>query len=177
MSLALRPGFAVELACPSRQLLERLYARLGAGPHQLRRTRAFGGGELSVRDRDHFVLTVAEDRQRVWSPWLRVEVTPRDEGSHLAARFSPHPSVWTLFAFSYIGLSLILMLSLCYAAALAMTGASPWALGVSGATVLAMVALWGASQLGQRWSRAQMEELRDELERAVADCGGPSCGA
>lgn len=132
---------------------------------------------VTIRDDEHFVLTVPEDQQRVWSPWLRVEVSQRGDGSHLAARFSPHPSVWTLFAFSYLGLSVIFMISLCYAAALAMIGAAPWALAVSGATALVMLAMWGVSQLGQRWSRAQMEELRDELERAVRDCGGASCGA
>lgn len=173
MSLTFRPAFSVEVACPSRQLLQRLYERLGDGRHQLRRTRAFSGGESAPRDHDHFVLTVADDQQRVWSPWLRVEVTPLGEGAHLAARFSPHPSVWTLFAFSYIGMSVILMISLCYSAALAMMGASPWTLAVSLATALVMLGMWVISQVGQRWSSDQMQELRDALERAIADCTPP----
>lgn len=173
VSVALRPGFSMDLACPSATVLERLYEKLDKGPHQLRRTRAFNGqGQPVARDNDHFVLTVDEASQRVWSPWLRVEVTPKGDGAHLAARFSPHPSVWTLFAFTYLGLTVILLLSLCFAAALVMTGASPWALFVSGGTAVVMLAMWWASQIGQRWSRDQMLALRDELEQAVTECTG-----
>lgn len=171
MSLALRPSFSVDLDCPSRIVLERLFARLGAGPHQLRRTRVFGGERAAEAPaHDIFVLTVSEAEQHVWSPWLTVEVSPREGGASLFARFSPHPSVWTLFAFSYIALSAVLLFSLCFAAALAMSGGSPWALFASGGTALVMLALWWISQVGQRLARGQMEALRADLEGAIAVC-------
>lgn len=171
MSLALRPTFSVELACPSTVALERLYAALGAGPHVLRRTRSpGGGGEGETRAHDHFVLTVADDAQRVWSPWLGVEVSPRDTGATLLARFSPHPSVWTFFAFAYLTLSVVLMFSLCFTAALAMSGGRPWSLLVSAGVVVVMAALWATAQLGQRLARAEMESLRAALEAAIARC-------
>lgn len=177
MSVALRPSFSVDLACPSKVALERLFARLGAGPYQLRRTRSFGSDQASrIRDRDHFILTLADAEQRFWSPWLNVEVTPQGDGARLFARFSPHPSVWTFFAFAYIGLSTLLLLSLCFAAAQVMSGSSPWALGASAASALLMLGLWAASQVGQRWAHAQMDELRAELEGAISACREASEG-
>jgi hypothetical protein len=174
MSAAIRPSFSLDLSCPSRLVLERLFARLGPGRYPLRRTRSFGGahGAGRVRERDHFILTVPEAEQRIWSPWLNVEVTPQGDGSRLFARFSPHPSVWTLFAFAYLGLSTVFLLSLCVAGAQSMSRSSPWALGVSAAAALVMLAMWGAAQIGQRLARAQMEELRAELEQAIHDCLG-----
>jgi hypothetical protein len=53
-----------------------------------------------------------------------------------------------------------------------MSRSSPGALGVSAAAALVMLAMWGAAQIGQRLARAQMEELRAELEQAIHDCLG-----
>ncbi|MCU0659074.1 MAG: hypothetical protein MUF64_28600 [Polyangiaceae bacterium] len=175
MSASIRPSFSVDLACSSKVVLARLFERLGSGPYQLRRTRSFGGqNEGVIRAQDHFILTVADREQRVWSPWLNVEVKPQGDGAHLFARFSPHPSVWTLFAFSYLFLVTMLLLSLCFAGALVMSGATgvPWPLWVSGGALVVMALLWVASQVGQRWAQGQMAELRGALESAVEACEG-----
>jgi hypothetical protein len=82
--------------------------------------------------------------------------------------------VWTLFAFAYLGMSTILLLSLCFSGALVMSGSPPWALGVSAAAALVMGGLWVASQVGQRWSQTQMEELRAALEGAIEACAPPA---
>lgn len=172
MSAAIRPSFALDLDCPSKVVLERLFARLSAGPHQLRRTRAFGSDRAAEgRDRDHFILTVAEQDQHLWSPWLNVEVKPRKGGAYLFARFGPHPSVWTGFAFCYLGLTLGLLLALSFSAALSMSGGSPWTLWLAGAIALAMLGLWGVSLAGQRLAREEMSELRAEFDAALRACG------
>ena len=127
---------------------------------------------MDGKEKDHFVLTVAESEQRPWSPWLDVEVTPRDGGTRLFARFGPNPGVWTGFAMTYIGLTLLLLISLCWALALVLGRmGSPWTLWVSAGAALAMAVLWGASQVGQRWGRGQMVALRGALEAALAECG------
>lgn len=172
MSAEIRPTFALELDCPSRLVIQRIYERLGEGPHQLRRTRSWGGRPTDGKEKDHFVLTVAETEQRPWSPWLDVEVTPRDGGTHVFARFGPNPGVWTGFAMTYIGLSLLFLISLCWALALVLGRMGPpWTLSISAGSALAMAALWGASQVGQRWGRGQMVALRASLESAIAECG------
>jgi len=166
----------MDVRCPSQVLLTRLFATLSQGPHELRRTRAFGARpdvEEPVRERDHFVLTVRESQQHFWSPWLNVEVRPRGDGDALVGRFSPHPSVWTGFAFAYLALVMVLLLSLSFSLALHLSGSAPWTLGIAGGTVVVMLLMWVASQLGQRWAHAQMDTLRAALEAAVAECDAP----
>ncbi|MBE7447589.1 MAG: hypothetical protein HS111_01475 [Kofleriaceae bacterium] len=171
MALALRPGFAVDLACPGHVAIERLTAAIGAGPMQLRRSRVPGGGrDTPRRDHDHLVLVGPAAQQRFWSPWLTIDVAPREGGAQVRARFSPHPSVWTGFAFGYLTVTVVLVLSLAFAGAQAMMGSAPWALWGSAGAAVALVGLWSAAQLGQRLARAEMEALAGELERALAAC-------
>ncbi|MBL0220333.1 MAG: hypothetical protein IPQ07_41500 [Myxococcales bacterium] len=137
----------------------------------MRRARVPGGGrDLSARDRDHLVLTVPAAQQRLWSPWLTIDITPRDGGSHLFARFSPHPSVWTGFAFGYLTFGVVLLFSLIFAGAHAMVGGELWPFQVSAGALLVLGAMWGASRVGQQLARGQMTTLRHELERAIETC-------
>jgi hypothetical protein len=171
----LRPQFAVTLACPSTEVLRRLCERLERGSQKLRRTRVPGGGgggrgSEAPRDRDFFVLTVPETEQRIYSPWLTVEVEPEGKGSRLKARFGPHPQVWTGFAFVYLASAVTFLFSLAFAAALMTTGGSPWSLYISAGTAALMVILFAISRVGQRLSRGQMAALQSELLSAVKDC-------
>lgn len=173
MALALRPSFAIELVVPAARALPRLAAELERGPMSLRRTRVPGGGsgEDRPRDRDHLVLTVPASQRHFWSPWLTIEVSPRGTGTHLMSRFSPHPSVWTAFAFGYLALGCLTAVSLAIAGSgLLVRGADQgWALWAAGGGVLCMAILWWVSQLGQRVARAQMAALAAELERVTAE--------
>lgn len=177
MALALRPSFAIELAVPSRKVLPQLTAALTAGPMALRRTRVPGSGRDDQRalDRDHLVLTVPERDQHFWSPWLTVEVTPLRGGAHLFARFSPHPSVWTAFAFGYLALGTITAVALAIAGSgLLVRGAGqPWSLWVAAGCAIGMVVMWWVSQVGQRIARDQMALLTGELDRAIDATGAP----
>lgn len=170
MGMALRPRVEVELPCSSRDAIENLYARLSASPLRVKRTRVPGGGRDSgPRDEAHVVLTVPAADQHVWSPWLTVELSPRGDATHVLARFSPHPSVWTGFAFGYLTLGVVFAVALVIAgsAALLPGGGQSWALWVAGGAALVMAGMWWASQIGQRLARAQMDTLRDELDRAI----------
>ena len=116
MAMVLRPGFLVDVAISSRELIERLEAALAAGPMQIKRTRVPGGGEEpGTRSVEHLVLTVPDAQQHFWSPWLTIELSPGDAGTHLRATFSPHPSVWTGFAFGYLTMTVVLVASLVIA--------------------------------------------------------------
>lgn len=168
MALALRPSFAVDVPAPSRQVIHQLAAQLALGPMVVRRTRPPGGGhDAKQLDHDHLVLTVPVAQQRIWSPWLAIEVSPKQAGTHVFARFSPHPSVWTGFAFGYITFGALLMFSLVFAGAQAMTGGQPWGLWGSVGAALALGGMWWASQIGQRLAHTQMDTLHAELERAI----------
>ena len=173
MSLALRPKWSVEFEMSSRAAAACLAAQLTDGALHFRRARVPGGGDdRGPRDRDHFQLSVPPGAQRVWTPWLDIDVAPCDLGTHVFARFGPHPSVWTGFAFAYLTLAVGFVVALVVAGAgtLVRGGGQPWALAL--AAILAALAggLWGVAQLGQRLGRDQMQAIRAEFERALAAC-------
>jgi len=173
MAMVLRPGFLVDVAISSRELIERLEAALAAGPMQIKRTRVPGGGEEpGTRSVEHLVLTVPDAQQHFWSPWLTIELSPGDAGTHLRATFSPHPSVWTGFAFGYLTMTVVLVASLVIASTawIVPEGGQLWILWISAASAIVITGMWGASQLGQRFASAQMGELRRELDRALDGC-------
>jgi len=173
MRLALRPRFELELTRPSPEALEGLCRHLEQTPLILRRTRVPGGGhDHRPRADDHLVLTVPLPQQHFWSPWLTIELSARGTSTHLAASFSPHPSVWTGFAFGYLGLGLVCAVALTIAGsgALLPDSSQPWAWWVAAGTALALIAMWGASMIGQRFAHDQMQQLRDELDRAIDAC-------
>ncbi len=161
----------------SREALPRLAAALASGPMALRRTRVPGSGREDHRalDRDHLVLTVPRAQQHFWSPWMSIEVTPQGPGARLFAQFSPHPSVWTAFAFGYLALGSITALALVIAGCgLLVRGVDlTWALWFAGGGALGMAAMWWVSQSGQRLARDQMTLLAAELDRALAASGIP----
>ncbi len=173
MSMVLRPRFELELACPSRDVIERLCSYFAGTSLQLKRTRVPGGGaERGPRHEDHLALTVPAADQHVWSPWLAIEVSASDSGTHIAARFSPHPSVWTGFAFGYLCLGMVCAVALTIVASGAMleNSGQPWAWWVAGGAAVAMLAMWSASMIGQRLAHDQMEVLRTNLDRAIDTC-------
>lgn len=176
VALAIRPSFSFDLPVPSRQASEALAAQLAIGSQQLRRARAPGGGlgAGGVGDRDHLLLTVPEAQQRVWSPWLTIDITARDGGSHLFARFGPHPSVWTGFAFGYLTLGIAVVFSLIFTSAQAMVGGGLWALWITAGALVAAAGMWTFSRVGLGLAGAQMEAIRSELDRALAACGFPA---
>ena len=175
VTLALRPSFSVELSCPSREAIARLVAALGAGHVELRRSRVPGGGrDAGPRDKDFLVLTVPAAEQRFWSPWLTIDIAPLGALTRVHARFGPHPSIWTGFAFGYLTLGVVLAVSLVVAASGALVPGSEqrWAWWLAAGTVLALASLWAVSRLGVHLARTQMEQLRRELERALSGCTG-----
>jgi hypothetical protein len=167
---SLRPGFEVEVAVASDELVDRLASTLSTMPVQLRRTRVPGGGlEGSRRHRDHLVITVLPAVRHFWSPWLTIEIEPRETRSNVSGLFSPHPSLWTGYMFGYLGLGIILMFSLIFAGAVAMTGGdSLWSLWVALGAAVCGIGMWWASVIGQRLASAQMDELRGALESSIA---------
>lgn len=179
MSLALRPSWSVEIAQPSRAVIERLAAPLSASGLTLKPSRIPGGGDAGLRDTDFFLLSAPAAEQRVWSPWLSIDVAPRGDGTHVHARFSPHPSVWTGFAFGYLTLGVVFLVALVIASSgtLVPGAGQGWALWLAGGVALAIAGMWGAAQLGQRLGAAQMEALRGALDRALAACEAPAAAA
>ena len=170
MSLELRPTFTIGLAEPTGVVLRRLRAHMQAPQVQVRwAQRPGGGGPVSTReDQDHVVLCMDPAVRHFWSPWLMLDVQQLDDSTHLYGRFSPHPSVWTGFAFCYLTLTAIAFFSLIFAWASQLSGSGKPMVGII-APICAVIALalWWSSQVGQRLAAAEMTTLRACLDAAL----------
>lgn len=175
MGLGLRPHVEVLVPASSRDTFQHVCAHFEQTPNIVRRTRVPGGGtDTAPRDADHLVVTVPAAVRHFWSPWLTIEITPREHEAHVLARFSPHPSVWTGFAFCYLSLGLVALVAITIGAAGAWLpdSSQTWAFWVAAAAAAAMVGLWLTAQIGQRLASEQMALLRAELERALTPTQG-----
>lgn len=118
---------------------------------------------------DAFVLvTVPEEQQRFFSPWLQVSIHPRGSGTHLFGRFGPRPALWSAFLLSYLFCGCVGFFSLMWALSQLMLGGVPWAGWITLGAVIAAGLLWWASQVGKRLAEEQMAALRRAFEEAVA---------
>ena len=170
LSLELRPTFTIGVAEPTGVVLRRLRARMAAPQVEVRWARQPGGGEATTvrEDQDHVVLCMIPEVRHFWSPWLMLDVQAEDGATHLFGRFSPHPSVWTGFAFCYLTLTAIGFFALIFAWASQLSGSGNSWLGLLAPLCAAIAfALWWASQVGQRLARAEMVRLRDCVYAAV----------
>lgn len=134
----------------------------------LRRMKKF----LAVNDRikgaalvDRLEIAYVRGEQHFWSPQLIVNVSRAGAGSHLAARFGPHPHVWGMCVAIYLVLAFLSLIASAYGASQWMVHEPPTAfLAVPGA-LLAAGLLFGASFIGQGLGFEQMYELRATLTR------------
>ncbi len=112
-----------------------------------------------------------EKDRTYWSPYLNLsfEADTQDSGrTHVFGRFSPHPSVWTLFVAIYFALGLIGVGCAVYGMVeLSMHGTGWWLLGLP-VSLAAIAFVFGASLIGQGLSADQMHGLRHIVEHA---CG------
>lgn len=121
-------------------------------------------GDVIIRSVGHHLVLAHMDHLRhFWSPWLHIEVEPREAGSRVIAKFTPHPNLWTSFAFGYFTLGTVVMFAVCYAGAQMMIGQSAWAWWVALGAVLAMLVMFVFAKLGQRLAAEQMRELSERL--------------
>jgi len=115
----------------------------------------------------HAELFVPEADQRLWSPWLSVTADDRNDGTMLRGRFAPHPNVWTFYLFLAFGLGFALLVGTTWGYAQWATETTPWPL-IAVPLVMALgVALYVASQIGQRLGAEQMILLRKALEELI----------
>ncbi len=152
----IRPAFAIDVDLDPATVMDRLRRRL---PHSARCT------GMSVGR--HAELFVPEEKRRVWSPWLSVTAYERDRGAVVRGRFSPHPSIWTLYLFLAFAMAFALLVGLTWGYAQWATGAAPWALATAPLVLVAAGALYAVSLVGQRLSISQMADLREALEELI----------
>jgi hypothetical protein len=107
-----------------------------------------------------------------WSPQLRLDLTEANGATHIRARFSPHPHVWTLYmaihavgAFGTIGAAM-------FGLSQYLAGQSPWALWALPISPVLAALVWAFAFVGQGLGAEQMYALRRFVEESLGDGEG-----
>lgn len=154
-----RPSFSLPTDLSVDELVRRLSEAVSNNSDQI-------AGKFKSQ---HAIVTIVDTERHFWSPWLSLEVRDAADNRELFGRFSPHPSIWTGFVFTYLAMLVLSFFS-------AMIGVSqvlakqpafgfwliPIWLGVCGC-------LWIASQIGQRLAHDQMRMLKKLIENAIGN--------
>lgn len=166
MRLSMRPARMMTLSVNREQALGRFNSSLKQGELL---------GEVLG---NHVTLKVSDEVRHFWSPWLQIEFRDGEgdgiRGCSAMARFSPHPSIWTGFALSHLGLITLATLALCFGIAQVSVGYEPVAFWAVPVCLMLNLILFIASQIGQWLAREQMEQLRDQMDDLLKDVIQPS---
>ena len=157
MPARMRPRFESVAPHPPEAAAERLRAAL-ARPGAPCRGTVFG---------DHAVLHVLPAEERVWSPFLSLDLAWHPEGTLVRGRFGPKPSVWSLFVAAYAVCGFGAIFGAGFGLVQWSLGQAPWALGAGPLAALGALATYAFARHGQRRGRHQMDRLRGFLEDAL----------
>lgn len=157
MSARMRPRFEVMVPCSSRAAAERIDAALGHADARCR-GKVFGS---------HAVLYVPREEERVWSPFLSLDLVGVGDGTFVRGLFGPKPSVWTFFMACYAVCAFLALAALGFAYAQWSIGQPLWALSVVGLAALGALATYGFARYGQWRGHTQMDALRRFLDDAL----------
>jgi len=110
---------------------------------------------------------VREEDRRLWSPYLSVQLEPKEKGSLLRGRFGPHPEIWTLFMFLYTAVGFLSLMGLILGFVQWQSGMEAWGFWGAYLGIPGLLILYGVSATGQRLSAHQMDELQDRVYTLV----------
>ncbi|MEZ5979342.1 MAG: hypothetical protein R3F34_14140 [Planctomycetota bacterium] len=169
-----RPGFDHTVDAPPREVGGAVARLVDAGA-------PFTGRALD----GHVMLTVLPGERHLWSPYLHLkfephrseESAPEPRRTYVRGFFTPHPSLWSAFVFTYLALGTILAFASIWAFVEFTLDEEPVAAWVCGAAVLAALALHLFSRAGRTLAAEQMDRIHAEVERALAGTGRVSPGA
>lgn len=157
-----RPTFEIQTELQPNEVLVRLRGIVELAPER------FAG---QFRE-GHGLLSIAKRERHFWSPWLHLDVRERSTESRQVAhvlfgRFSPHPTIWTGFMFSWLGLTVLTFFSAIFGCSQQLAGERPWGYWLIPAWILLAVTLWFAAQIGQRLAHVQLVELKQAVEESL----------
>ncbi|MTI38527.1 hypothetical protein [Fulvivirga lutimaris] len=117
----------------------------------------------------HIYIKIHPSQQHFWSPQLHLTFEQDDENVIIRGLYGPNPTVWAVFFFGYIILSLLA----CF---IAVWGFSLWSLDKSveilwGLPVLSFIAaaMYLAGQFGQKMAAQQMFDIHHFYESIAHD--------
>jgi len=154
----LRPTFTVPIRVDRQVAVEAIRARLTDDERFAGRWR--GKGRWAE-------LYVPHEQRRFWSPHLSIRLDEEAGRCTLFGRFAPHPEIWTLFMFFYIGIAFLAVFGAILGYVQWVSSESAWGLWAVwiGLPLLALIHAAGA--VGQRLGQDQMAALKEELDRVL----------
>jgi hypothetical protein len=156
-----------------------------------------GGCPYVTRLYEHQIeLTVPDERQHFWSPYLNLlvvrdadssgaesspsESSPSEassgessssESSQLDGRFGPNVGVWTMFVAVYAVLGISGAVGLMMGLSQWQIGQEPSGIWIAAGCLGAIVVVYGIALIGQRLAAPQMSELRAYVEETIGADG------
>lgn len=116
----------------------------------------------------HIILSISEKLSHYWSPQLNLNLEKEDDGScTIDGLYTPKPSVWSIFIFGYGVLGVLFLFMGIIAGSSYMLGEHSWTMYALPFIILAAIALYVISQVGQKVGAEQMFTLHHFLEDAI----------
>ncbi len=156
-TIKFRPTFTLPTELKPSEVIERIKQQVTDSPDRME-------GQFAS---EYAMIGITGKQRHFWSPWLHLEVRQETNERMVFGRFSPHPSVWTAFMFSYLSLGCILFFSLIIAWAQHLSEEMPWALLAWPTCLLIGAILWLISQTGQRLASSEMDELKGLVQDSI----------
>lgn len=157
----LRPRFVARLTCPVDEVMARLQRALA----DERNTTCVG--RLFNRQVE---VTVPDDDQHTWSPYLNLVLRESGEQAQLEGTFGPSPNVWTFFLALYAAFTLSGAAGLIVALSQWTLKQQPTGLVATGACMVLLALTYAAGLAGRQRAHAQMRSIRVWLHGALGDC-------
>jgi hypothetical protein len=157
-SLRIRPRFKHILKTQKEELVDKICA-------SLEKEKQFSFHRLP----DHIYIKIHSAHQHFWSPQLHLTFEQEEEQAIVRGLYGPNPSLWAIFFFGYIILSLL-------ATFIGIWGFSLWSLGKDttilwGIPILGILALvlYFAGQVGLKIAAQQMFDIHHFYEGITKD--------
>lgn len=166
-SVRMRPTFQLETKMSAIDAMKCIQAsfrksKLPDDPDQNRNS--FYNGQFAG---DHAMISIVDSKRHFWSPWMHLEIRANDTGQQIFGRFSPHPSIWTGFMFSYLSIGVIVFFAIMFGVSQQLSGQSPWAYYVIPIGLIIAMILWFAAKAGQNLAQDEMQTMKSVLEHCL----------
>lgn len=117
---------------------------------------------------DHFTIWINKKDRHYWSPQFSALITAEnDNTSRISGFFGPMPTVWTLFAFMYIGLSVLITFITIIGFAQRSLNQDSSILWFVPLLVGIMILLYFSSIAGRKLARPQIELIHSFLTNEI----------
>lgn len=154
----MRPTFEIPMKVDGTRTMQRIKERLERGSKGIS-GQVIGG---------YAYVQLPTDQQSLLSPYLNLELLPRDGKVVLKGRFSPRPNVWTGFMALYAVLSLLGLAGVMLGWAQTTVDEYAWGFWAAPAALGLVAFVYGAAVIGQGLTADEMYTLRNFVDHMVA---------